>query len=128
MLELLRASRRHLSAEELYRGLKNEFPKVSLGTVYRNLSVLAETGEIRKLDFFSDFDRFDPVTTNHYHFVCDRCREIYDLDMPIEKSFERKVESLAGHVVRRHRLEFFGTCRTCIDTNPEDHEGERNGE
>lgn len=109
----MRGHRGHPTADWVYGRLKGEFPNLSLGTVYRNLNVLLEQGLIGKIDFGSTYDRFDGNTGPHYHFVCERCGAIIDLEVPIDRSLDRRVNEATPYTVRRHRIEFYGVCDRC---------------
>jgi Fur family peroxide stress response transcriptional regulator len=113
IMELLRTTGRHPSADWIYDQLKNEFPNLSMGTVYRNLSILIEQGAIRKIDFGSTFDRFDAKTEPHYHFICERCGAISDLALPVDDALNERVRRSTPFEVRRHRIEFYGICDQC---------------
>ena len=63
----------HPTAETIYMNVRETFPKISLGTVYRNLSLLSELGEIQKISTGIGPDRFDGNTAPHYHFICQKC-------------------------------------------------------
>ena len=93
--------------------MKEEFPNLSLGTVYRNLNILLDQGLIRRIDFGSTYDRFDANVSQHYHFICDRCGSIIDLELPIDRALEERVAQATPFRVRRHRIEFFGVCDRC---------------
>lgn len=84
-----------------------------MGTVYRNLNILMDQGLIKKIDFGSTFDRFDANTGQHYHFVCERCGSIIDLEMPVDDSLNDRVSRDTPYAARRHRIEFFGICDRC---------------
>ncbi len=112
ILELLKNTDRHPTANWLYARLRKDFPDLSLGTVYRNLGVLAEQGLVSRIEFGSTFDRFDANTHHHYHFICDVCHAIIDLDLPVDESLNRRV-SAAGLQARRHDIQFRGVCDTC---------------
>ena len=71
----------HPTAETVYLGIKDEFPNISLGTVYRNLSLLSEIGEIQKLSTGIGPDRFDGNPKQHYHFICNSCGSVLDLNV-----------------------------------------------
>ena len=71
----------HPTAETVYLNVKKEFPSISLGTVYRNLSLLSEIGEIQKLSTGIGPDRFDGNPAPHYHFICNHCGSVLDLDV-----------------------------------------------
>jgi Fur family peroxide stress response transcriptional regulator len=113
ILELLRETGAHPTADWLYHRLKSEFPSLSMGTVYRNLNILLEDGLIQRIDFGSTFDRFDGKVGPHYHFICEQCGAILDLDMPVDEALNRKLSAVTPYTVRRHRIEFFGVCDRC---------------
>lgn len=106
----------HPTAETIYMNVKKDFPNISLGTVYRNLSLLAEMGEIKKLSTGTGPDRFDGITAPHYHVFCTECGSVSDLKMDsidhiniiAESGFEGRIE---GHITY-----FFGVCQDCLDT------------
>ncbi|MGB9613798.1 MAG: Fur family transcriptional regulator, partial [Candidatus Margulisiibacteriota bacterium] len=82
IIEFLRSTKSHPTADQIYVKLKKQFPKLSLSTVYRNLNILRDQGRILELSFGSTFDRFDATTTPHPHFICQKCNQIYDFDLP----------------------------------------------
>ena len=114
ILELLRSTDTHPTASWIYDRLKKEFPALSLGTVYRNLRILQEQGEITHLDFGSTFDRFDGRVEPHYHFICEGCGKIIDVMGPSLKDIESSFGEKIGGKILRHRLEFFGICSECL--------------
>lgn len=122
ILEILRGTGRHPTADWIYEKLKEEFPNLSMGTVYRNLHILIEQGLVSKIDFGSTFDRFDANVSQHYHFVCERCGSIIDLDLDIDDSLNDRVSRGTPFEVRRHRVEFYGLCGRCREER-----GEQNG-
>ncbi|MDK2887460.1 MAG: Fur family transcriptional regulator, peroxide stress response regulator [Thermoanaerobacter sp.] len=113
ILEILRNTNTHPTADWIYEQARKQIPDISLGTIYRNLNNLKQAGEIMELNYGSTFSRFDGNPQNHYHFVCDGCGRIFDLDLPLMNNLEEKVSSLTGMQVTRHRLEFYGYCREC---------------
>jgi Fe2+ or Zn2+ uptake regulation protein len=113
ILELLRNTTEHPTADWLYRELKKEIPGLSMGTVYRNLRILEEQGAIRKLPAGSTFDRFDADRSPHSHLICERCGRICDVRLPREANLDSDAERESGFTVTRHRIEFFGLCRSC---------------
>jgi len=116
---LLQNTGRHPTAEWIYDQLKREFPSLSMGTVYRNLSILIEQGLIKKIDFGSTFDRFDANIGPHYHFICERCGSIIDLELPIDEALNEQVDRTTPFTARRHRIEFFGVCDRCQSKSEE---------
>ena len=116
MLELLRETGEHPTATWLYDELRKEFPTVSLGNVYRNLSILVEQGHVRKLEFGSTFDRYELADDHHAHFMCRTCGRIYDVPMPDIGNFAERLTAEEGHHMESARFEFFGQCRECAAT------------
>jgi Fur family transcriptional regulator, peroxide stress response regulator len=114
ILELLRSTESHPTADWVYVSLKKEFPHLSLGTVYRNLSVLLEQGFIKKIPLGSTFDRFEANVNTHYHLVCENCRQIFDFNLPGYAELNHKAGSMTDFAIRHHRIEFFGTCPNCL--------------
>jgi len=119
ILELLRTTDTHPTASWIYDRLKKEFPDLSLGTVYRNLNILIEQDLIRKIDFGSTFDRYDANTSQHYHFICERCGSITDLKMSIDDELNKRVDMDTNFKTERHRIEFYGLCDNCVKETEE---------
>lgn len=113
LLSLLRNTKTHPTAEWLYMELKQEFPNISLATVYRNLNQLSAAGEIIRLDVGTGTEHFDATTENHYHFVCRRCSAVLDLDLPPMAQLDHAVEEHSGVRVETHSLLFYGLCKHC---------------
>lgn len=114
ILEVLRSTDSHPTADWIYEQARKKMPKISLGTVYRNLNLLRDLGEIIELNFGSTFSRFDGNPLPHYHFTCLKCGRVYDVDEPLHPELEERVERSMGCEVTNHRLEFYGTCRECL--------------
>lgn len=107
----------HPTAETVYLSIKEEFPNISLGTVYRNLNLLAEIGEIQKLSTGIGPDRFDGNPLPHYHFICNHCGCVLDLSV----SGLEHINILAGQnfdgEIEGHITYFFGKCPACAREN-----------
>ena len=73
--------RRHVTANEVYEFIKEAYPAIGKGTVYRNLDILVEEGALRKVEVPNGPNRFDFTLKNHYHVRCIKCGEIFDVDM-----------------------------------------------
>ena len=115
LLTLLRSTRSHPTADWLYTELRKEFPNISLGTVYRNLGVLAANGDILVLNVCDGKDCFDGFTHNHYHFVCSSCGCVSDVELSFPVDINAEVNKLTGNNVKKHSLFFHGTCQSCIN-------------
>ncbi len=113
ILELLSSTGTHPTADWIYDKLKKEFPRLSLGTVYRNLSTLVEQGLVKKIHFGSTFDRFEANTQPHYHLICESCGKILDFEMPIYDDLNTQAKRLTNFIIHHHKLEFFGMCEDC---------------
>jgi Fe2+ or Zn2+ uptake regulation protein len=106
----------HLTADEIYRLVKRRFPRLSLGTVYRNLRLLVAQGDLRELDFGMAVTYFETTKDSHYHLICRVCWSIADADIPVERRLESVVGGsgdLGGFCIEEHRLDFIGVCAAC---------------
>ena len=70
-------------------------------------------GEIMELNYGSAYSRFDGNPENHYHFVCENCGRVFDLDEQVNKEIDKRIEEKTGFSVKYHRLEFYGICSEC---------------
>lgn len=102
----------HPTAEELYFSLKKSLPSLSLGTVYRNLNMLADDGVILKIEGGSS-DRFDGNSKNHYHFRCTDCGKVSDVPMALIEGIEQQAQNFADGSVISHQIVFSGVCSEC---------------
>ena len=104
-------SRDHPTAEMVYQRLKPELPRLSMGTVYRNLQLLAREG--RLLELSGPTARFDAVTRPHTHFRCGACGALLDLEtVPYDTELDRAAAE-RGLTVTGHTLVFTGLCPRC---------------
>lgn len=108
--------RDHPTADALYTSIREQFPNISLGTVYRNLNLLVELGEVQKLSCGDGIDHFDYDTSPHYHYVCKSCGKITDLPMPAAEKLEQEARKLVNGSVDEHTIYFYGTCGDCSHT------------
>jgi len=113
ILELLQSTEAHPTANWLFRKLRKDFPNLSLGNVYRNIGILVEQGLISRIAFGSTFDRLDANMKPHYHFICENCDSIIDLDIPPDESLNVWPDKSLGFKVTRHEIEFYGLCPKC---------------
>ena len=105
------AAKTHPSAQMVYDDLKKDLPKLSLGTVYRNLHQMAEEGTLVELD--GPVARFDAITVPHTHIRCERCGGVRDVDLPYDPELDRMAERAGGWTVHSHSLMFCGICPAC---------------
>jgi len=113
LLALLQETEIHPTADWLYVRLKPEFPHLSLGTVYRNLTILAEQGLVKKIHSGSTFDRFEARVMPHYHLICKRCDAIQDLEMPLLIEINARASRMTDFQIQEHRIDFYGLCSSC---------------
>ena len=81
ILEYLHSTKSHPTAETVYENVRESIPNISLGTVYRNLNMLADAGDILRLSCGGTSDRYDGNPEQHYHFLCRECGNVSDLEM-----------------------------------------------
>lgn len=114
VLEALCATKEHPTAEMLYQQLKPSYPELSLGTVYRNLSVLTEEGLAVSVVRVAGQERYDATTSPHAHFVCRLCRRVMDLELPegLEEMYDR-LEREYDFMAERCSLSVTGICGCC---------------
>ncbi|WP_347552449.1 peroxide-responsive transcriptional repressor PerR [Pseudalkalibacillus hwajinpoensis] len=113
ILEHLIQSMAHPTADEIYKSLEGKFPNMSVATVYNNLRVFKEIGLVKELTYGDASSRFDCVTTDHYHIICDDCGKIVDFHYPGLDEVETLAEQVTGFRVGDHRMEIYGTCPGC---------------
>jgi Fur family ferric uptake transcriptional regulator len=113
VLEELRKVTCHPSADELYNVVRRRLPRISLGTVYRNLELLARDGLIRKLEISGTQRRFDGDACDHYHMRCLRCGKVADLRVKRLVGVEDVARGMTDFEVMSHRIEFVGLCPQC---------------
>ena len=77
--EFMMSRKDHPTADSVYMHIRDEYPNISLGTVYRNLQLLTELGELQKIRVGDGLDHFDADTSLHYHFYCNSCGAVIDI-------------------------------------------------
>ena len=103
----------HPTAAEIHEALLPDMAALSLGTVYRNLEILVEEGEIDEVPCAVGATRYDGNTVPHHHFNCERCGRIVDVEVPVPRGLMRALARDRGLEPRRVRISFFGLCRSC---------------
>ncbi len=116
ILEELQANNIHPSADEVYELVRKRLPRISLGTVYRNLEILSEMGAIQKLELGGNIKRFDANTEKHYHIRCINCGRLEDAPIAFMGNLEKGLcQEETGYRITGHCLEFLGLCPACME-------------
>ena len=113
--QAVQMSDEHPSAQMVYDALRPELPRLSLGTVYRNLHQMAQEGRLRELE--GSVTRFDAVLSAHTHIRCVRCGQVADLALPYDPSLDQEAVG-NGWAVTGHELVFNGLCPACGTEEP----------
>ncbi len=113
IMEELAKVKTHPTASEVYDMVRKRIPRIGLGTVYRNLDLMAEKGLIIKLEVSGSQKRFDATTAPHYHIRCIKCGRVDDVDMEPLASLESQVVASTAYQVLGHNVEFTGVCSDC---------------
>lgn len=113
ILAVLKSTSVHPSADWIYERVRKEIPSISMGTIYRNLRLLEQDGIICMVAIVGSQARYDGNPCNHYHFICNKCNGIIDLDEPVNKTIQYRVAQKTGFIVKRHCLQLWGICRNC---------------
>ncbi len=113
ILSFLMTRKDHPTADVVYSQLREEYPNISLGTVYRNLTLLSDIGQIRRLRLGDGVDHFDADTSPHYHFLCTKCGSVIDLKLDNIDYINQLADvgfdgQIAGNVTY-----FYGLCGKC---------------
>ncbi len=113
ILEELSKVKTHPTASELYDMVRKRLPRIGLGTVYRNLELMAENGMVLKLEVGGTQKRFDATTHTHYHIRCTDCGKVDDIDTPVMDDLVREAANATAYEVLGHHIEFSGRCLAC---------------
>lgn len=114
IMEFLQGRKDHPTADTVYMNVRKSFPNISLGTVYRNLTLLADIGEIARVRVGDGIDHFDADTSPHYHFICKECGSIIDFyDANMQSLTESANRDFNGQI-DGHVAYFYGKCRSCL--------------
>ena len=128
----------HPTADEIYDTVRKRMPRISLGTVYRNLEILSQWGLAKKLELPGAPRRFDGSTEEHYHVRCVRCGEVEDVPIEPLGNLEESIRGSTDFEIIGHRLNFLGFCPSCrraaseppvspTEKEPQDIAGEKQG-
>lgn len=116
----LASTHSHPTADLVYDGVRKQYPNISLGTVYRNLSLLSELGEILSFSTGDGKEHFDGNVEPHYHFICTCCNKIEDIEIPAETKKDviaSYIEAKLSAKVEQEWTYTYGTCSSCLIKN-----------
>lgn len=115
IIECLKNRHDHPTADALFQALRLNNPRISLGTVYRNLGLLTELGKINRISCGDGIERYDYITDKHDHFVCRKCGKIIDLEPKLTGDIKHHAVHPDIGRVDSNSLIFYGQCRECLD-------------
>ncbi|MBF0210164.1 MAG: transcriptional repressor [Desulfamplus sp.] len=114
IVKILADSQGHPSVENIYEHLKDDFPTMSLATVYRTVLLVKSLGEVLELGFPDGSNRYDANRPYpHPHVICVKCGKIIDPDISGLKDMQKEIAEETGFEILTHRLDFFGICSDC---------------
>ena len=113
VLEAVNRLKCHATADEISEDIAKEHPHISRATVYRNLNLLSETGDIRKIETPGGADRFDHQTHDHCHVRCEKCGRFFDVDMEYVTGLEKGIRDSHGFAFTGYDILFRGICPDC---------------
>lgn len=117
ILDALRNTKTHPTADWIYAKVKEEIPNISLGTVYRNLALLCEHQMVFKFNIGNGIDHYDANTNPHYHLFCKSCGRILDLAAEYHHHLDTLASYHSNHRIDNHMLLFYGVCDECLKNN-----------
>jgi len=118
IIDTLKSVDNHPSVDELYSMIQEKHPSISKATVYRNVRQLADRGIILQIAVTNDVSRYDGCATEHYHFICESCGQIFDINIGQSNDSDilsALIQDKSGHKVNRCMTSFFGECTDCIN-------------
>lgn len=113
ILEVLTNNAVHPTAEELSEFLDKENSNIGLTTLYRNLNQMAEAGIIKKIDGLENSAHFDHNTYEHYHFICEKCKRVFDIPKAVAPNLVNNTRQATGFDITGHDIIFHGICSEC---------------
>jgi len=117
ILDVLQHTKSHPTADEVYQLVRKKIPKISLGTIYRNLEKLSASGTITKIENAGAQNRYDGDAKTHYHARCCDCGKITDVELSPIKEIDQRGREIEQFHITDHKLEFIGLCYHCHKTN-----------
>ncbi|MCI5221307.1 MAG: transcriptional repressor [Candidatus Electrothrix sp. AR4] len=117
LLEELSKENHHPTACELYDMVRKRLPRIGLGTVYRNLELMADNGMILKLEIGGAQKRFDATTDPHYHIRCSACNKLDDIELEVPENIVDVAAKKTLYKILGHNVELRGLCPACQQKN-----------
>ncbi|MGI6020404.1 MAG: Fur family transcriptional regulator [Lachnospiraceae bacterium] len=114
VLDTVNNLKSHATADEVYNEIKKIHPSISRATVYRNLNLLAEMGEIRRIELPGSADRFDHRPFDHCHIKCEKCGRLFDVDMDFVTGLDKNINDDRGFRFTGYDILFHGICPDCL--------------
>ena len=118
ILEELKKVRTHPTAEEVHAMVRKRIPAISLGTVYRNLEIMFDSGVVERIRLGGSRRRYDGFTEGHYHIRCVECGRVDDVPGGTSDEVEKIIGRVSHYKIIGHRLGFLGMCRECLTAPP----------
>jgi Fur family transcriptional regulator, peroxide stress response regulator len=115
VLQVIRDSREHLTANEVFAAAKAKLPSISFATVYNSLRYLKDSGHIGEIQFGNGASRYDGMTHRHDHAICTRCGRLVDIDMEHPRKLVEKAAAISGFQPESLEFTLRGLCPACID-------------
>ena len=103
----------HPTADQVYGMIKEEAPNISLGTIYRNLNLLSETGQLRRICVPDGCDRFDGRLDNHFHLICNSCGKVSDVELTTKFDLQADAQNQTGYLIEEIDVVMKGVCPDC---------------
>lgn len=115
ILNFLAKRKDHPTADVIYQEIRKEYPSISLGTVYRNLSLFVKEGQVCSLFPGDGKEHFDGTIQPHYHFYCKACQQVMDLDLPYDTVLTQTAQRKFPGILETHQICFYGLCSECAE-------------
>ena len=116
ILDTVRILNNHSSVDDVYAEVKKNYPSLSKNTVYRNLRQLSKDGQIQKVSIMGEPERYDTTIKKHYHFQCNVCGLMYDVEMDYLENINETAKQKNEHQIDEHDIVFKGICSKCKST------------
>ncbi|PHV71524.1 transcriptional repressor [Sporanaerobium hydrogeniformans] len=116
---LIKHSGEHLSTEELYEKVKENYPEIGLATVYRTVQLFEEMHIIDRLNFDDGCSRFELASEeeihHHHHLICEKCNKVFEVENDLLEEIESEIERKYHFKIQDHHLMFYGQCEECLN-------------